>query len=147
MKLSELKRPEGASRDRKRVGRGRGSGQGGTAGRGHKGQKARSGHNKMAAWFEGGQMPIQRRLPKRGFKNPFRKSYQVINLSDIERVGKRDSLDPAAMAELGLIDRAGQPVKVLGDGKLSFAVAVSANAFSAKAREAIEAAGGKVEVL
>ena len=147
MKLSELKKPEGATRERKRVGRGRGSGQGGTAGRGHKGQKARSGHRKMPAWFEGGQMPIQRRLPKRGFKNPFRKVYQVINLSDIERIGKRDSLDPAAMAELGLIRKAGQLVKVLGDGKLSFAVTVSANAFSAKAREVIEAAGGKVEVL
>jgi len=147
MKLSELKKPEGATRDRKRVGRGRGSGQGGTAGRGHKGQKSRSGHNKMPVWFEGGQMPLQRRLPKRGFNNPFRKAYQVINLSDIERIGKRDILDPKSMAELGLIRKVGQPVKVLGDGKLSFAVSVSANAFSAKAREAIEAAGGKVEVL
>jgi large subunit ribosomal protein L15 len=147
MKLSELKKPEGATRDRKRVGRGRGSGQGGTAGRGHKGQKSRSGKNKVPVWFEGGQMPLQRRLPKRGFNNLFRKSYQVINLSDIERIGKRESLDPKTMAELGLIRKAGQPVKVLGDGKLSFAVNVSANAFSAKAREAIEAAGGKVEVL
>ena len=147
MKLSELKKPEGATRERKRVGRGKGCGQGGTAGRGHKGQKSRSGHRKVPAWFEGGQMPIQRRLPKRGFKNPFRKSYQVINLSDIEQLGKRDSLDPAAMAELGMIRRNGLPVKVLGDGKLSFAVTISANAFSAKAREVIEAAGGKVEVL
>ncbi len=147
MKLSELKKPEGSSRQRKRVGRGSGSGSGGTSGRGHKGQKSRSGKNKMPVWFEGGQMPIQRRLPKRGFKNPFRKTFQVINLSDIERVGKRESLDPQAMVELGLIRKAGQPVKVLGDGKLDFAVNVSANAFSAKAREVIEAAGGKVEVL
>lgn len=148
MKLSDLKKPEGATRERKRVGRGRGSGRGGTSGRGHKGQKSRSGKNKMPVWFEGGQMPIQRRLPKRGFNNLFRKEYQVVNLSDIERVGKRDSLDPAAMAELGLIRKADQPVKVLANGgKLSFAVSVSANAFSAKAREAIEASGGKVEVL
>jgi len=147
MKLSDLKKPEGSTSSRKRVGRGNGSGWGGTSGRGHKGQKSRSGKNKMPVWFEGGQMPIQRRLPKRGFHNIFRKSYQVINLSDIERVGKRDSLDPASMAELGLIRKADQPVKVLGDGKLSFAVTVSANAFSAKAREVIEAAGGKVEVL
>jgi large subunit ribosomal protein L15 len=147
MKLSELKRPEGASRQRKRIGRGRGSGRGGTSGRGHKGQKSRSGKNKMPAWFEGGQMPIQRRLPKRGFNNPFRKTYQLVNLSDIERVGKRDSLDPQAMAELGLIRKADRPVKILGDGKISFAVNVSANAFSTKARESIEAAGGKVEVL
>ncbi|MFC1544525.1 50S ribosomal protein L15 [Gemmatimonadota bacterium] len=147
MKLSELKKPEGATRERKRVGRGRGSGQGGTSGRGQNGQKSRSGHHKLPAWFEGGQMPIQRRLPKRGFKNPFRKEYQVINLSDIERTGKRDSLDPKSMAELRLIRKVGQPIKVLGNGKLSFAVSVSANAFSAKARELIEAAGGKVEVL
>ncbi len=147
MKLSELKKPEGSSRQRKRVGRGSGSGSGGTSGRGHKGQKSRSGKNKMPVWFEGGQMPIQRRLPKRGFKNPFRKTFQIINLSDIERVGKRESLDPQVMVELGLIRKVGQPVKVLGNGKLDFAVNVSANAFSAKAREAIEAAGGKVEVL
>ena len=148
MKLSELKKPEGAVRQRKRVGRGRGSGRGGTSGRGQNGQKSRSGKNKMPVWFEGGQMPIQRRLPKRGFNNPFRKTYQLVNLSDIERVGKRDSLDPQAMAGLGLIRKADKPVKVLGDGgKLSFAVKVSANAFSAKAREVIEASGGKVEVL
>ncbi|MBW7995772.1 MAG: 50S ribosomal protein L15 [Candidatus Glassbacteria bacterium] len=148
MKLSELKKPEGATRGRKRVGRGRGSGRGGTSGRGENGQKSRSGKNKMPVWFEGGQMPIQRRLPKRGFNNPFRKTYQVVNLSDIERAGKRDSLDPQAMAGLGLIRKPDQPVKVLGDGgKLSFAVNVRANAFSAKAREVIKAAGGKVEVL
>jgi large subunit ribosomal protein L15 len=147
MKLSELKKPEGSRRQRKRVGRGSGSGSGGTSGRGHKGQKSRSGSKKMPVWFEGGQMPIQRRLPKRGFKNPFRKTFQIINLADIERIGKRENLDPATMVELGLIRKAGQPVKVLGDGKLSFAVSVSANAFSAKAREVIEAAGGKVEVL
>lgn len=147
MKLSELKKPEGAKKNRKRIGRGNGSGYGGTSGRGHKGQKSRSGSNKMPVWFEGGQMPIQRRLPKRGFNNPFRKTYQVVNLSDISRVGKTESLDPEKMAELGLIQSPKKPVKVLGNGELSFAVTVSAHAFSAKARQVIEAAGGKAEVL
>ena len=147
MKLSEIKKPEGATKNRKRVGRGKGSGYGGTSGRGENGQKSRSGNNKMPVWFEGGQMPIQRRLPKRGFNNPFRKTYQVVNLSDITRVGKTDSLNPDKMAELGLINSAKKPVKVLGDGEISFAVNVSANAFSAKARQAIEAAGGKAEVI
>jgi len=92
-------------------------------------------------------MPIQRRLPKRGFNNPFRKTYQVVNLSDITRAGKTDSLNPEKMAELGLIRSAKKPVKVLGKGELSFAVTVSAHAFSAKARQVIEAAGGKAEVI
>jgi len=147
MKLSELKKPEGATRTRKRIGRGNGSGYGGTCGRGHKGQKSRSGSNKMPVWFEGGQMPIQRRLPKRGFNNPFRKTYQVVNLSDISRVGDSGSLNPEKMAELGLIRSAKKPVKILGNGELSFAVTVAAHAFSARARQAIEAAGGKAEVL
>jgi large subunit ribosomal protein L15 len=147
MKLSELKKPEGAKKGRKRIGRGNGSGFGGTCGRGHKGQKSRSGSNKMPVWFEGGQMPIQRRLPKRGFNNPFRKTYQVVNLSDISRVGKAGSLDPEKMVELGLIRSPKKPVKILGKGELSFAVTVSAHAFSAKARQVIEAAGGKAEVL
>ena len=147
MKLSEIKKPEGATKNRKRVGRGNGSGYGGTSGRGQNGQKSRSGNNKMPVWFEGGQMPIQRRLPKRGFNNPFRKTYQVVNLSDITRVGKTDSLDPDKMAELGLISSSKKLVKVLGKGEISFAVTVSAHAFSAKARQAIEAAGGKAEVL
>ncbi|MCE5273184.1 50S ribosomal protein L15 [bacterium] len=146
MKLSELKRPEGANKERKRVGRGRGTGHGNTAGKGHKGQKARSG-GKVSSWFEGGQMPLQRRIPKRGFHNPFRTAYQVVNLADISRLGQRESLTPDDMVELGLIVRNKGPVKVLAKGELAFAVTVSANAFSAKAREAIEAAGGKVEVL
>ncbi len=147
MKLSELKKPEGATKNRKRIGRGNGSGHGGTSGRGHKGQKSRSGSNKMPVWFEGGQMPIQRRLPKRGFNNPFHKNYQVVNLSDISRVGKTDSLNPEKMAELGLISSAKKLVKILGNGELSFPVSISAHAFSAKARQVIEAAGGKAEVL
>ena len=145
MKLNELKKPEGASRDRKRVGRGRGSGRGNTSGRGHKGQKARAGHNKMATFFEGGQMPIQRRLPKRGFTNPFRKVYQIVNLEQLESAGHRDAIGPAEMAELGLVRHADRPVKVLANGSISFAAAVTADAFSISARSAIEAAGGRVE--
>lgn len=146
MKLSELKKPEGSSTQRKRVGRGRGSGLGNTAGKGHKGQKARAGGN-VPRWFEGGQMPLQRRLPKRGFTNIFRKEFQVINLADISRVGQRDRLDPAEMQRLGLIRHADRPVKVLGDGELAFALTISANAFSASARKAIEEKGGTAEVL
>lgn len=146
MKLSDLKKPEGANKERNRVGRGRGTGHGNTAGRGHKGQRARSG-GKVRAGFEGGQMPLQRRIPKRGFFNPFRTEYQVVNLQDISRIGQRESLTPDDMADLGLISRNKGPVKVLAKGELTFAVSVSAHAFSAKAREMIEAAGGKVEVL
>jgi large subunit ribosomal protein L15 len=146
MKLSELKRPEGSSKERKRVGRGRGTGHGNTSGRGHKGQKARSG-GKVREWFEGGQMPLQRRLPKRGFTNIFHKSYQIVNLEDINRLGQRDHLGPAEMVELGLIHNTNLPVKILADGVLEFGLTVTAHAFSAKAREVIEAKGGKVEVL
>jgi len=145
MKLNQLKKPEGSSKNRKRVGRGRGSGKGNTSGRGHKGQKARSGHNKMSVWFEGGQMPIQRRLPKRGFNNPFKKVFQIVNLTELERVGRRDAIGPAEMAELGLVRHADRPVKVLANGSLSFAATVTADAFSASAKSAIESAGGKVE--
>ncbi|OGG01989.1 MAG: 50S ribosomal protein L15 [Candidatus Glassbacteria bacterium RIFCSPLOWO2_12_FULL_58_11] len=147
MKLSELNKPEGSTHSRKRVGRGKGSGHGGTSGRGHKGQKARSGTNKRPVWFEGGQMPIQRRLPKRGFTNIFRKTYQIVNLSDLERLGQQEKIGPEEMARRGLIRSALQPVKVLGDGQLTFAASIAAHAFSAKARSAIEAAGGKVEEL
>jgi large subunit ribosomal protein L15 len=146
MKLSELKRPAQSTKSPKIIGRGRGSGHGNTAGRGHKGQKARAGGN-LSIGFEGGQMPLQRRLPKRGFHNIFRKVYQVVNLSDLERVGKQDILGPEEMVRLGLIRSAGKPVKVLGSGDLHFPLTVRAHAFSAKARQVIEAQGGRVEVL
>ena len=146
MKLSELKRPEGSRKKRKRVGRGGSSGYGGTCGRGHKGQKCRSGA-KIPVWFEGGQMPLQRRLPKRGFTNIFRKSFQIVNLSDLNRGVGRDKLGPEEMAELGLIRSPARPVKVLAGGELTFGATVAAHAFSAAARGKIEAAGGKVEVL
>lgn len=146
MKLSELKRPEGANKAAKRVGRGRGTGHGNTAGKGHKGQKARSGA-KIPRWFEGGQMPLQRRVPKRGFHNKFRTEYQVVNLADISRLGPIESLNLDDMVRHGLVRKNKGPVKVLAKGEIGFPVSVTANAFSAKAREVIEAGGGKVEVV
>ncbi|MBN2287979.1 MAG: 50S ribosomal protein L15 [Candidatus Glassbacteria bacterium] len=146
MKLSQLKRPEGSRKNRKRVGRGSGSGTGGTSGRGHKGQKSRSGV-KIPVWFEGGQMPLQRRLPKRGFNNPFRKSFQVVNLSDLNRAQGRDKLGPAEMAELGLVRSANRPIKVLAGGEIEKGATIAAHAFSEAARKKIEAAGGKIEVI
>jgi large subunit ribosomal protein L15 len=146
MKLNEMKSPAQSVKSPKRIGRGRGSGHGNTAGRGHKGQLARAGGT-LSIGFEGGQMPLQRRLPKRGFHNIFRKVYQVVNLSDLERIGKQDILGPEEMVRLGLIRSAEKPVKVLGKGDLHFPLTVRAHAFSSKARQVIEAQGGRVEVL
>jgi large subunit ribosomal protein L15 len=140
----KIKPAEGSRTPVKRLGRGPGSGLGKTAGKGHKGQKARSGH-KNRAWFEGGQMPLQRRVPKRGFKNPFRKAYQVVNLGDLQKL-EVDTVDQHLLAEAGLVRSADQPVKVLGGGEISRKVAVTADAFSESARQAIEAAGGNCMV-
>ncbi len=143
MKLGQLKPPKGSVRTTKRVGRGPGSGLGRSAGRGDKGYHSRSG-SKHRPWFEGGQMPLHRRLPKRGFSNAlFRKYFQIVNLSAIEKLGL-DQVDSAVLKEKGLIRSAFQPVKILGEGELTKAVTVTANAFSASAREKIEASGGKV---
>jgi large subunit ribosomal protein L15 len=145
--LSDLPRPEGAHRDRKRLGRGPGSGKGKTSGKGHKGQKARTGHHGVPAWFEGGQMPIQRRLPKRGFKNPFRTEYEIVNLDDIEAL-EESEVTPAVLDQHRLVDLGkGRPVKVLGNGELGRKVTVRAHKVSASARAKIEAAGGSVELL
>jgi large subunit ribosomal protein L15 len=145
--LSNLPRPEGAHRDRKRLGRGPGSGKGKTSGKGHKGQKARTGHHGVPAWFEGGQMPIQRRLPKRGFKNPFRTEYEIVNLDDIQKLGVSE-VTPEVLDQYRLIDLGkGRPVKVLGNGDLARKVTVRAHKVSASARAKIEAAGGSVELL
>ena len=141
----KIKPADGSRGSRKRLGRGAGSGKGKTAGKGTKGQKSRSGHT-YRAWFEGGQMPLQRRVPKRGFKNPFRTSYQVVNLGDLERVGKAD-IDKQALEDAGLIRHADEPVKILGDGELKEKVNVTADAFSGTARRAIEEAGGSVTIL
>ena len=147
MDLSNLRAPEGANRPRKRIGRGPGSGTGKTSGKGHKGQKARTGHHGVPAWFEGGQMPLQRRIPKRGFKNPFREEFEVVNLRDLERV-KEDEITPEVLSAHRLVDLgAGRRVKVLGTGEVGRKVTVRAHAVSAGARAKIEAAGGSVELL
>jgi len=144
--LSNLGRPKGAHRTRKRLGRGPGSGFGKTAGKGHKGQKARAGGG-VHPWFEGGQMPLQRRVPKRGFKNPFRTEYQVVNVSALEALAETEItpevLDAHRLVDLG----SGKPVKVLGNGNIGRKVLVRAHAASASAVSKIEAAGGAVELI
>jgi large subunit ribosomal protein L15 len=146
MDLSNLGPASGAIKKRKRVGRGPGSGLGKTSGRGHKGKGARSGANTPPG-YEGGQMPLQRRLPKRGFKNPFRREYAVVNLRDLEaRFESGAVVDPSALVERGLAHR-GCLVKILADGELGKPLTVSAHAFSAVAKERIVAAGGTAEVI
>lgn len=145
-KLSNLRRPEGAHRDAKRLGRGPGSGLGKTSGKGHKGQKARTGGT-VHPWFEGGQMPLQRRLPKRGFKNPFRREYEIVNLRDLDGMEETtitlDVLHGRRLVDLGK----GRPVKILGDGEVRRQFTVQAHAISASAKAKIEAAGGSVELV
>lgn len=147
MELHNLRPAPGAKRPRKRIGRGPGSGTGKTAGRGHKGQRSRSGYSRRFG-FEGGQMPLVRRIPKRGFFNVFRVEYQVVNLRDLERVfGEGDEVTPATMVEKGLIRKGSKPVKVLATGDLSKKLSVTANKFSGSARSKIEAAGGTCETV
>jgi large subunit ribosomal protein L15 len=141
-RLESLRRPAGVKRRQKRVGRGPGSGHGKTAGRGHKGRKARSGGT-TKAWFEGGQMPLQRRLPKRGFRPLDKVTYQVVNLRDLERVPGGE-VTPESLKAAGLIRSLQQPVKILGEGELGRALKVTAHAFSRSARAKIEKAGGEV---
>jgi len=146
MKLHELRPPAGSRRRRKIVGRGPGSGHGQTSGRGEKGQKARSGGGSQP-WFEGGQLPLHRRVPKRGFVNIFRKEYAILNVKDLERFEAGTAVTPAALAEAGLVRTASAPVKILGQGTLSKALTVSAHGFSKGAAAKIRAAGGNLEVL
>ncbi|HUB05509.1 MAG TPA: 50S ribosomal protein L15 [Myxococcales bacterium] len=146
MKLHAMKAPHGSSERRKRVGRGQSSGLGKTAGRGGKGQKARSG-NMHFEGFEGGQMPLQRRLPKFGFKNPFRKEFAPVNVVDLARFAAGTVVDPEALEKAGLLRQKLHGVKILGDGALDRALTVRAHRFSASAKEKIEKAGGKVEVI
>jgi large subunit ribosomal protein L15 len=141
MNLANLTYAEGAVKDRKRVGRGGSRGK--QSGRGNNGARSRSGFN-YRAWFEGGQMPIQRRTPKRGFKNPNRVEFQVINVGDLNKLAGKEELTPATLFQLGAIGKQGQPVKILGDGEVTKKITVSANAFSKSAQEKIEAAGGRV---
>ncbi len=145
MKIHELAPAAGSTRDVKRIGRGHGSGNGKTAGKGHKGQKARSGTG-MRPGFEGGQMPLQRRIPKRGFNNIFASKYSVINLSSLNKFDDGAVVDAAALIEKGIIKKEYDGVKVLANGNLTKKLTVKAAAFSASAKEKIEAAGGKVEV-
>lgn len=146
MKLFELKPGEGSTKDTKRKGRGHGSGNGKTAGRGHKGQKARSGGG-VRIGFEGGQMPIYRRLPKRGFTNVFAKQYAEINVSDLNKFENGAVVDAQALKEAGIIKKVLDGVKVLGNGDVSVKVTVKAAKFTETAKEKIEAAGGKAEVM
>jgi len=144
--LTRLTPPRGGgAKEKKRVGRGQASGQGKTAGRGGKGQKARTGNMNFAG-FEGGQMPIQRRIPKRGFTNPFRVEYALVNVGDLEGLGLAE-VDLDKLVETGLIKRRKGGLKILGDGELNKAISVRANKFSASAKEKIEKAGGKVDVI
>ncbi len=143
--LHRLSPVPGSRKARKRVGRGPGSGLGKTAGRGHNGQKSRSGGT-VPAWFEGGQMPLQRRIPKRGFKNRGRVEYVVINVGDLNRLDA-DHITVGTLIDAGVAGRGGKPVKVLGTGEAERALHVEAHAFSASARRKIEAAGGRATVV
>jgi len=145
MNLSSLRVPKGQKHPPKRVGRGMGTGHGKTAGRGSKGQRSRSGSH-MRPGFEGGQMPLQRRLPKRGFHNLFRKRFAIVNLKQIAQLGEL-TVSPEVLLSKGMIKKVYDGLKVLGEGELSAPVSVSAHRFSRSAREKILSAGGKAEVI
>mgnify|MGYP001481414259 CR=1 FL=1 len=144
MFIHEIGRPEGANRNRKRVGRGSGS-LGKTSGRGHKGAQSRSGY-KSKRGFEGGQMPLHRRLPKQGFTSIFKKQYRIINLFQLDRLTESE-ITPEMLMEKSLISGKKYPLRVLGKGEISRAITVKAHYFSKNAKEKIEAAGGKAEVV
>lgn len=147
MKLHELHAPPGARRERRRIGRGHGSGQGTTAGKGTKGQKARSGGG-VPLYFEGGQLPLVRRLPyRRGFQNPFRVEYAVVNLAQLAKLPKGSAVTVDTLVAAGLLHKGEGPVKLLGDGDVTVALQVRVDRVSAQARAKIEAAGGTVEEL
>ena len=153
MDLSNLKPAKGSTKKNKRLGRGVGSGYGGhSSTRGNKGQKSRTGNHAMPSWFEGGQMPLQRRIPKFGFKNPFRKEYRILNVSSLAELVEAGRLDtaqpitPASLTEAGLAGKSDR-IKILGGGDLGVALTVTAHAFSKSARQKIEAAGGQTTVV
>jgi large subunit ribosomal protein L15 len=146
MRLEDLKPAKGSTKKVKRVGRGVGSGSGKTAGKGHKGQKARSGGVKGAG-FEGGQMPLQRRIPKRGFTNIFRKEYAIVNLADFASLAGSDPVTPEVLLQNGLIKDMKSGVKVLGMGELKIKLTIRAHKFSKSAVDKIQSAGGKAEVI
>ena len=146
MKLNQLTATPGATKERKRIGRGYGAGTGKTAGKGHKGQKARAGHGQRPG-FEGGQMPMQRRLPKRGFNNIFAKEIVSINVGTLNKFEDGASVDAAALVAAGILKKECDGLKILSNGTLSKKLTVKANAFSEAAKAKIEAAGGKAEVI
>ena len=146
MKLHELSPAPGSVREVKRIGRGHGSGQGKTAGKGHKGQKARAGRG-MRPGFEGGQMPLQRRVPKRGFNNIFATRYAIVNLAALNKFENGAVVDTEALKAAGLVKNSDDGVKILGNGALEKNLTVKAAAFSESAKSKIEAAGGKAEVV
>jgi large subunit ribosomal protein L15 len=148
MNLSNIRAPKKSSEKRKRVGRGMGSGMGKTSTRGHKGQRSRTG-SRMIRGFEGGQMPLHRRMPKRGFTNIFRKEFNIVSLERLAELGKEfhgDPITPEVLRKAGVI-KTKHPVKILGDGELTVAITVHAHKFSKSAQEKITKAGGKIEVL
>ena len=146
MNLNELSPAVGSRKESKRIGRGHGSGQGKTAGKGHKGQKARAGRG-MRPGFEGGQMPLQRRIPKRGFNNIFAKEIDAINLNALNAFEDGAVVDAKALLDAGILSKCRYGVKILGNGEISKKLTVKASAFSETAKEKIEAAGGKAEVI
>ncbi len=150
-RLSNLKYAVGSRKNKKRIGRGEGSGRGGTSTRGMNGQLSRSGASKKA-WFEGGQMPLQRRVPKFGFTNIFRVPYQVINVNALQRVAdekkiSKDVLNAEVLKNLGLVSSSTKPIKILGKGELKAKVNLEVNAFSKSAKEKVEAAGGSIKTV
>ncbi len=146
-RLSKIAAPKGANTPKTRAGRGVGSGLGKTAGRGQKGQKARSTGGMGRLRFQGGQTPLQRRIPKRGFRNPFGTDYAIVNVASLNAFSAGDIVNPDRLLAAGLVRKGASPVKVLGDGELKKSITVHAHAFSASAREKILSAGGKVEIL
>jgi large subunit ribosomal protein L15 len=150
-RLSNLKYAEGSRKNRKRIGRGEGSGRGGTATKGMNGQLSRSGASKKA-WFEGGQMPLQRRVPKFGFTNIFKVPYQVVNVNALQRVADEkklsdDVLNAEVLKNIGLVSSSTKPIKILGKGELKAKVNLEVNAFSKTAKEKVEAAGGSIKTV
>ena len=146
IQIHDLSPLKGSRKRKKRVGRGPGSGHGKTSCRGHKGQKSRSGGS-LPPWFEGGQMPLQRRLPKRGFANIFKKHYDLINIRDLNRFEPNSILDIDALKNAGLVKKVRDGIKLLGDGKISYPLVIKVHQVSKTAKEKMEAAGGKVEII
>ena len=146
MKLDSLSPVKGSVSKKKRIGRGHGSGLGKTSGRGHKGAGQRSG-NKKRAWFEGGQMPLARRLPRRGFTNIFKEKFQIVNIGDINNLKDGSIIDPIFLKKSGLIRSSLKPVKILGNGSIEKKITISASAFSTTAKQKIEKVGGEIIIL